>query len=251
MQHCRFRFQLPSPCLRRDSRCWSSSASLLGNWQTRRAAEKIGAAGRACRSGPPAAAGARRRAAIDPAPASLNSATSSCTGEFSPTGRCSSTTGRYEGRAGFHLLMPFKLAGSHETVLVARGWLPRERGRSRPPAAVSRRRPATSRSKAWCAQLGRVHAAGRRRAPLRPGAIVQNLDPAAVRQRQRPGPCAPFVVEQAGADIRRTAWCATGPRPSLGVDPHQGYAFQWYALAAMASLFFVMTGFRRGTSASQ
>jgi cytochrome oxidase assembly protein ShyY1 len=26
---------------------------------------------------------------------------------------------------------------------------------------------------------------------------------------------------------------------------HQGYAFQWYALAVMALLFFVITGFKR------
>jgi cytochrome oxidase assembly protein ShyY1 len=36
------------------------------------------------------------------------------------------------------------------------------------------------------------------------------------------------------------------PAPGTGVDKHRGYAFQWYALAAMAALFFVMTGFRSG-----
>jgi surfeit locus 1 family protein len=28
---------------------------------------------------------------------------------------------------------------------------------------------------------------------------------------------------------------------------HRGYAFQWYALALMALLFFIVTGFRNGT----
>jgi surfeit locus 1 family protein len=36
------------------------------------------------------------------------------------------------------------------------------------------------------------------------------------------------------------------PRPSTGVEKHRGYAFQWYALAGMALVFFVVTGFRRG-----
>jgi surfeit locus 1 family protein len=36
------------------------------------------------------------------------------------------------------------------------------------------------------------------------------------------------------------------PAPSLGVEKHQGYAFQWYALSAMALIFFVVNGFRRG-----
>jgi cytochrome oxidase assembly protein ShyY1 len=30
------------------------------------------------------------------------------------------------------------------------------------------------------------------------------------------------------------------------VEKHQGYAFQWYALAAMAVIFFVVNGCRRG-----
>jgi cytochrome oxidase assembly protein ShyY1 len=37
------------------------------------------------------------------------------------------------------------------------------------------------------------------------------------------------------------------PSPSSGIDKHRGYAFQWYALAAMAILFFVITGFRSGS----
>jgi len=38
------------------------------------------------------------------------------------------------------------------------------------------------------------------------------------------------------------------PPPSLGVEKHRAYAFQWYALALMALLFFLVTGSRRGTS---
>lgn len=53
----------------------------------------------------------------------------------------------------------------------------------------------------------------------------------------------------AGADD--TAMVRDWPAPALGVDKHRGYAFQWYALALMAFLFFVVTGFKgnkqRGT----
>jgi len=37
------------------------------------------------------------------------------------------------------------------------------------------------------------------------------------------------------------------PQPAVGSERNRGYAFQWYALAAMAFVFFVVTGFRRGT----
>jgi surfeit locus 1 family protein len=33
----------------------------------------------------------------------------------------------------------------------------------------------------------------------------------------------------------------------MGIDRHLGYAFQWFALAATALLFFVVTGFKRGS----
>ena len=78
---------------------------------------------------------------------------------------------------------------------------------------------------------------------VRPGAIVQNIDPAQFAAASGLQ-VQPFFIEQAGpnADGLVRNW----PAPSLGVEKHQGYAFQWYALAAMALLFFVITGFRRG-----
>jgi surfeit locus 1 family protein len=45
------------------------------------------------------------------------------------------------------------------------------------------------------------------------------------------------------ADLMARDW----PLPEAGIDKHRGYAFQWYALAALALLFYVMTGFRRGS----
>jgi cytochrome oxidase assembly protein ShyY1 len=55
----------------------------------------------------------------------------------------------------------------------------------------------------------------------------------------------PFVIEQ--LSDTRDGLIRDWPRPSTGIDRHLGYAFQWYALAATAFIFFVVTGFRRGT----
>ena len=80
--------------------------------------------------------------------------------------------------------------------------------------------------------------------PLQPKAIVQNLAigefAAASKYKLQP-----FVLEQTSAadDQLQRTW----PRPSLGIEKHRGYAFQWYALAVMAFIFFVVTGFRRGS----
>jgi cytochrome oxidase assembly protein ShyY1 len=57
------------------------------------------------------------------------------------------------------------------------------------------------------------------------------------------------VVEQATPDGAGQgapeALLRDWPAPALGADKHKGYAFQWYALAAMAVLFFVFTGLRK------
>ncbi|AMP12867.1 SURF1 family protein [Collimonas pratensis] len=147
------------------------------------------------------------------------------------------------GVAGFYVLMPFKLADADSYVLVARGWLPRDpsdRSKLPPyptPAGTVEIEGLVRRDFGHVMQLGDA-------GPLQPGAIVQNLAigefAAASKFKLQP-----FVVEQtsaAGDQLQRT-W----PSPSLGIERHRGYAFQWYALAVMAFIFFVVTGFRRGS----
>lgn len=149
----------------------------------------------------------------------------------------------YKGGAGLYLLMPFKLADSPVHVLIARGWIPRNnKDRSKLPALVTpagtielqglvRRNPGKS------LQLGQD-------AALLPHAIVQNLDVGAFAAASKLE-TKPFLVEQ--LSDTQDGLVRDWPRPSSGADKHRAYAFQWYALAAMAFLFFVVTGFRRGT----
>jgi len=155
------------------------------------------------------------------------------------------------GVAGFYVLMPFKLAASGTAgdtngagyVLVARGWLPRDPAdRSKlpsypTPAGTIEIEGLVRRDFGHVLQLGDA-------APPQPRAIVQNLGinefAAASKFRLQP-----FVIEQTSNtdDHLLRDW----PRPSLGIEKHRGYAFQWYALAVMAFIFFVVTGFRRGS----
>ena len=148
----------------------------------------------------------------------------------------------YNGTPGFYLLMPLKVSGSDRHVLVARGWFPRDPAdRTKLPAidtpngairieGVARRNPGQ------LLQLGEA-------VELRPGAIVQNLSVEEFGKASGFTMHA-FVIEQNGAatDNLVRDW----PHPSSGIDKHLGYAFQWYALAAAAFIFFVVTGFRRG-----
>ena len=61
-----------------------------------------------------------------------------------------------------------------------------------------------------------------------------------------PGACVLIDQTSAAPDGLVRDW----PRPSTGIERHQGYAFQWFSLAALACVFFVVTGFRRGKSAT-
>jgi surfeit locus 1 family protein len=146
------------------------------------------------------------------------------------------------GVAGFIVLMPFKLDGQSDYVLVARGWQARDpQDRSHLPAIPTPRGELViegiARSKLeQVMQLGKPD-------KLRPGVILQNLnlaDFAAASQL----PLQDFIVEQTTAmpDGLQREWRL----PENGADRHRGYVFQWYALAVMSLLFFVVTGFRSG-----
>jgi surfeit locus 1 family protein len=148
----------------------------------------------------------------------------------------------YNGVAGFYLLMPFKIAATNLHVLVARGWIPRNASdRTQLPQLVTPKgtieiEGTVRHGVGHIMQLGSPE-------PLRPGAIVQNLDSAGFEAASGLR-MQPVVVEQ--MTDTHDGLIRDWPAPASGVEKHRGYAFQWYALAAMAFIFFVVTGFRRG-----
>jgi cytochrome oxidase assembly protein ShyY1 len=217
---------------------------LLGNWQVRRAAEKTALQARLAQRTalPPLVLDGRP---VDPAAVEYRRVI--VTGEFIPNWPVFLDNRPLEGRTGFVLLMPFRIAGSNETVLVARGWLPRD------PAAHDRvPQVATPADRTTIEGIAVLHPARVMELgtapPPRPNAIVQNLDPAGFARASGLS-VLPVLVEQTGADTGAPAadLVRKWPAPAVDVDRNKGYAFQWYALAAMAFLFFVMTGFRSGT----
>ena len=150
----------------------------------------------------------------------------------------------YQGRAGFYLLMPFKLAGSEQSVLVMRGWFPRD--------AINREHIPTITVPEGVIQIeGRVRASTGKvmqlgeAAALEPGAIAQNVDVAEFARASKLS-LQTFIIEQTNdaADGLVRDW----PIPSVGIDKHKGYAFQWYSLALVAAVFFLLTGFKRASN---
>lgn len=213
----------------------------LGQWQDRRAAQKIAVQDKLTAR----AADAPLKLSAAPAAAGpLEYRHVSVTGQWVRDWPLYLNNRPQNGRAGFYLVMPLRIDGSDTHVLVARGWLPRhvaEAGKLPPYATPGGTVTVEGIVKAG---VGRIMQLGTPE-PVRPGAIVQNIEPAQFAQASKLA-LQPFFIEQRGPAPAAEGLVRDWPAPSLGVEKHQGYAFQWYALAVMALLFFVITGFRRG-----
>lgn len=207
-----------------------------GQWQSRRAAEKEAIAAKLSeRTAAPLLAIDARPLRAD----EVEYRSFSVRGEFLSSWPVYLDNRPYKGAAGLYVLMPFRIAASRMHVLIARGWVPRnpvdrEKLPEIPtPSGIITVQGMARRNPGKLLELGQPDA-------LRPGAIVQNLDVAGFAQASGLQ-MQPFLLEQSSTlpDGLTRDW----PRPSAGADRHRGYAFQWFALTAMAFLFFVATGF--------
>jgi surfeit locus 1 family protein len=214
---------------------------LLGNWQQDRAAYKI-------------ALQARQLARAAEPPLALTPATAATPdmefrrvrvhGEFVAAWPVLLANRPLGTQSGFYLAMPFKIAGANTHVLVLRGWLPRQAQFDKLPAFATPTGPVTVEGRIILS-AGKVMELGDG-PPLAPGAAVQNLTPQALAQASGLR-LQPFLVQQTAPATPADSMARDWPPPEAGIDKHRGYAFQWYALAALALLFYVMTGFRRGS----
>jgi surfeit locus 1 family protein len=212
----------------------------LGQWQTRRAVEKemMEATMLARESAPPLVLNGTLHASEE-----VEYRRVRVRGQFVRDWSVYLDNRPYNGTAGFHVLMPMKISGSDMHVLVARGWARRDvsdRTRLPPIATSDDVVEIEGIARSHTARVLQLGDAG----PLRPNAIVQNADVATFEQAGK-WQMQPFIIEQT-TDLQ-DGLIRDWPRPSTGVEKHRGYAFQWYALAATALIFFVVTGFRRGS----
>lgn len=212
----------------------------LGNWQMRRAQEKaeiqarIDAAGRDAPLSVPA-----QRAE----PASLDGRRVAVRGRFVPGRTVFIDNRTHKGVAGFHVVTPVRIEGSSLHVLVLRGWAPRDpHDRTRLPQLPVPDGVVTVEGLAQASiqQVLELQAAPE---PGPDDRVWQNLDFDRFERwsglplqrllvRQTDGPDDGLVRElpPAGGDVAK----------------HQGYAFQWYAMAAAtAALWVFLTFFRR------
>lgn len=222
----------------------------LGNWQTRRAAEKLQMQ-------------QQREAADRQAPVVLPAVLLSQVDARALDGRRVSVTGwlltersvyvdnrTHKGIAGFHVVTPLRIEGHGSAgaagsahVLVLRGWVPRDpRERTRLPVLRAPEGPVTLTGFAQpdLAQALELAAA---RPPGPEERIWQNLSVDDYRRWSGLDLQQMVLRQTEPARVRGDSFddglVRDWPQPGSDVDKHRGYAFQWYSLAAATAALWI------------
>ncbi|MDH0863209.1 SURF1 family protein [Mitsuaria sp. GD03876] len=163
-----------------------------------------------------------------------------------------------DGRTGFYVVTPLKLAGRADAILVQRGWGPRNAAQREALPPVATPTGDVRIAGRLEAALSRAYALGR---DAEAGPIRQNVDLAAF-QAETGLRLLPLVLLQAEPD--RVDDAPPGPAatdgllrhwppPAVDLHKHYGYAFQWFALAALILglyvWFQVLAPYRAGRAA--
>jgi surfeit locus 1 family protein len=146
------------------------------------------------------------------------------------------------GVVGYHVVMPLKLGEGNRYVLVNRGWVAGTRDRSLLPEVKTPAAPVTINGLALVPSKRFLELSDQ----TTQGSVWQNLTLERYRQAM-PIAIQPFLIRQdqdsALADGLVREWEA----PDYGVDKHYGYAFQWFALAALILVIYLVTNVKRKT----
>ena len=207
----------------------------LGLWQTRRAAEKesLQATLDLRAAEPPLT--------LPPVPAGSDALAMrriSARGEYAERFGILLDNKIHRGRVGYQVVTPLRIAGGNVHVLVNRGWVAAGRTRDDVPQLPVPRGTQAIEGIATV-PAGRVYELA---ADTPRNAVWQHL----VLDRYRAWSgleLAPFVLQQTndGGDGLVREW----DRPDAGADRHRSYALQWFSLAILAVVLYVVLNAKR------
>jgi surfeit locus 1 family protein len=137
-----------------------------------------------------------------------------------------------QGKPGFIAVTPLVLDGSGQVILVQRGWVPRNFGeRSSLPEIQTPAGSITVRGRIAPppSKLYEFNGADS-------GRIRQNLDVAAFGRETG---LALLNVSMLQIGVADEGLLRDWPQPKVGTDKHYGYAFQWFALCALVGGLYI------------
>jgi surfeit locus 1 family protein len=208
----------------------------LGNWQSRRAEEKLAAQRRsdALAAAAPAALPSTRVAAGEYAGRRVT-----IRGEYLPRHTVLIDNRVHKGVAGYHVVTPLRIEAGPLHVLVNRGWIAAGPRRDRLPEIATP--PGPQRIEGLAAQPS-----------IRVYELAPDATPGPVRQH--------LAIERVGAEsglalqpvvVLLTSGAPDGlvrawERADAGANTNRAYALQWYALAVLTAALYIGLGFRQG-----
>ena len=144
------------------------------------------------------------------------------------------------GRAGYQVVTPLRLEGGQVALLVNRGWVAAGSRREvlpaiETPAGLQQLEGIAVVPTARFVELGKDAAAA-------DGRVWQNLT--LERSRAATGLDLQPVVMQQTNDTKDGLERAWEP-PNLGADKHRSYALQWYSIAVLILVLYVLLNFRK------
>ncbi len=201
----------------------------LGIWQLDRAAQKstLQAAQEAAGRLPP-----MLLSGTQPAVEALQFRAVEVVGEYQPARQIFIDNKVEQGNAGYYVLTPLQIEGSARYVLVNRGWVPRAAEYPLPPTVPV---PAGRRRVLGYGALPATRFLELSGETVQ-GPVWQNLT--FERYRRITGlDVVPLIVEQSRPDS--SGMTPVREAPAAGIAMHQGYALQWFSLAAAIVVIFV------------
>jgi surfeit locus 1 family protein len=224
----------PSPALTVAALVVAGLLSSLGYWQHRRAIEKEALAARLEEraQGPVLAVPAT---VVDPE--AMQYRRVSVRGHYDAERTVLVDNKVHRGVAGYRVVTPLKIEGGERYVLIDRGWIAAGPDRAKLPSIAM---PAGAQVVEGIAVVPSARfielAPDLRTGPVRQNLVIDKL------QEELRIPLQPIVIEQisgpADGLVRQLE------RPDGGADRHRAYSLQWYAMALVAVVFYVLLGFR-------
>ena len=148
------------------------------------------------------------------------------------------------GQSGFYLMLPMRLeSGQHNIIWINRGWVPRNAAeRTQLPQVLTTPEPIEIEVTVFpyadrVLDLATQPEAAPAKAQAR---IQQNLDLAALQVEHQWNQL-PFILRQAD-QAQNDGLVRTWAPQAVGAERHYAYAFQWFALALCAFLFWLIHG---------
>jgi surfeit locus 1 family protein len=208
----------------------------LGVWQMSRAAQKEALQAQLDARGQLPALSLRELPLTPEAAAAQHHRPARLQGEWVPGATVFLDNRQMNGRPGFFVATPLKLAGTNEAVLVQRGWAPRDAmDRLRVPSVPTPAGPIEVDGRLAPSPPRLYDFAG----PAASGPIRQNLDLADFA-RETGLALRPFSLLQADSpSTAQDGLLRQWPLPAVDVHKHYGYAFQWFALSALVAGLYV------------